>query len=113
MERLHEDIEEQAEVPAALGRPEEGPHPADGLRWLDVAEVVDDGRGLPAGGAVAPAGGSSSSGFGMTVMRERAARWGGTVRVRQPAAGGTAVRLTLPLPASLPTVPAAERTVAP
>jgi nitrate/nitrite-specific signal transduction histidine kinase len=38
----------------------------------------------------------------MTVMRERADRWGGTVRVRQPPTGGTSVRLALPLPTSLP-----------
>jgi nitrate/nitrite-specific signal transduction histidine kinase len=49
----------------------------------------------------------------MTVMRERAARWGGAVRVWQPAIGGTGVRLTLPLPTSLPARPAAETTVAP
>jgi signal transduction histidine kinase len=64
-----------------------------------VAEVTDDGRGVSAQSA---SGGSASSGYGMTVMRERAARWGGAVRVRQPAAGGTSVRLTLPLPTSLP-----------
>ncbi|NEM07045.1 GAF domain-containing protein [Geodermatophilus normandii] len=84
-----------------------------GRRRRLLAEVADDGRGLTAGGAAAPAGGSTSSGFGMTVMRERAARWGGAVRVRQPAAGGTSVRLTLPLPTSLPAVPATETTVAP
>ena len=38
----------------------------------------------------------------MTVMRERADRWGGAVRVRQPPTGGTSVRLALPLPTSLP-----------
>ncbi|WP_369256894.1 sensor histidine kinase [Geodermatophilus amargosae] len=82
-----------------------------GRRRRLVAEVADDGRGLTAGDAATPAatpaGDSASSGFGMTVMRERAARWGGTVRVRQPATGGTSVRLTLPLPASLPATPAA------
>jgi nitrate/nitrite-specific signal transduction histidine kinase len=49
----------------------------------------------------------------MTVMRERAARWGGAVRVRQPAAGGTSVRLSLPLPTSLPATPATGMQVAP
>jgi nitrate/nitrite-specific signal transduction histidine kinase len=38
----------------------------------------------------------------MTVMRERAARWGGAVRVRQRDGGGTSVLLTVPLPTSLP-----------
>jgi signal transduction histidine kinase len=73
-----------------------------GSRRRLVAEVTDDGRGLADADEGARAGGSASSGFGMTVMRERAARWGGAVRVRQPAGGGTCVRLTLPLPASLP-----------
>jgi signal transduction histidine kinase len=75
-----------------------------GRRRRLVAEVTDDGRGVRAEHA---AGGSASSGYGMTVMRERAARWGGAVRVRQPAAGGTSVWLGLPLPASLPATPAA------
>jgi signal transduction histidine kinase len=85
-----------------------------GRRRRLVAEVTDDGRGLAGGDAApAPAGDSTSSGFGMTVMRERAERWGGTVRVRQPAAGGTTVRLTLPLRTSLPAAPTADRTVGP
>jgi signal transduction histidine kinase len=73
-----------------------------GRRRRLVAEVTDDGRGLDAGKLAARAGDSSSSGFGMTVMRERAARWGGAVRARQPASGGTSVRLSLPLPTSVP-----------
>jgi len=77
-----------------------------GRRRRLVAEVTDDGRGLSAANAGPRPGDSASSGFGMTVMRERAARWGGSVRVRQPAAGGTSVRLTLPLPTSLPATPA-------
>jgi PAS domain S-box-containing protein len=84
-----------------------------GRRRRLVAEVTDDGRGLGAGNGAAPGGGSSSSGFGMTVMRERAARWGGAVRVRQPAAGGTSVRLTLPLPTSIPATTATERGTTP
>jgi signal transduction histidine kinase len=73
-----------------------------GRRRRLVAEVTDDGRGLRAGSVAGNAGGSVSSGFGMTVMRERAARWGGAVRVRQPPPRGTSVRLALPLPTSLP-----------
>ena len=69
-----------------------------GSRRRLVAEVVDDGCGC---GTLTGAG-PASSGFGMTVMRERAARWGGAVRVRRPADGGTSVLLTLPLPTSLP-----------
>jgi signal transduction histidine kinase len=87
--------------------------PFHGRRRRLVAEVTDDGRGLGAKDAASSVGGSASSGFGMTVMRERAARWGGAVRVRQPGTGGTSVRLTLPLPISLPATRATETTVAP
>jgi PAS domain S-box-containing protein len=65
-----------------------------------VAEVTDDGRGLT---EPRRPEGSASSGYGMTAMRERAARWGGTVRVRGLPAGGARVRLSLPLLASVPT----------
>ncbi|WP_138758871.1 sensor histidine kinase [Modestobacter altitudinis] len=66
-----------------------------------VAEVTDDGRGC--GTRVGPEpGGSGSGGLGMTVMRERAARWGGAVEVRQLDGAGTSVLLTLPLPGSWP-----------
>jgi nitrate/nitrite-specific signal transduction histidine kinase len=85
---------------------------AHGRRRRLVAEVTDDGRGLDGAGAE-PSGGSGSSGVGMTVMVERAARWGGAVRVRQPAGGGTSVRLSLPLPTSLPARPANDMPVAP
>ena len=43
----------------------------------------------------------------MTAMRERAARWGGNVRVGEVPAGGTSVRLAVPVPSTVPTtVPA-------
>jgi signal transduction histidine kinase len=84
-----------------------------GRRRRLVAEVTDDGRGMNTVNVGAGARGSASSGFGMTVMRERAARWGGAVRVRQPAAGGTNVRLSLPLPTSLPATQATGMEVAP
>jgi len=93
-----------------------------GRRRRLVAEVTDDGRGmgdppLAAPDLAAPARRTAardcaSSGFGMTVMRERAARWGGAVRVRQPAAGGTSVLLSLPFPTTLPVTPT-EPEVAP
>nr|WP_204332263.1 GAF domain-containing sensor histidine kinase [Geodermatophilus sabuli] len=67
-----------------------------------TAEVVDDGIGLGDGSRTA-AGAAGSSGFGMTAMRERAARWGGVVRVRDVGGGGTRLRLTLPLPRTVPT----------
>jgi signal transduction histidine kinase len=75
-----------------------------GPRRRLVAEVVDDGRGPGTG---TPAAGVASSGFGMTAMRERAARWGGTVSVHEVPTGGTAVRLDVPVPSTVPTtVPA-------
>ncbi|WP_324277036.1 sensor histidine kinase [Blastococcus brunescens] len=84
-----------------------------GRRRRLVADVTDDGRGFGA----PPHGDQErrppSSGFGMTVMRERAARWGGVVRVHEVPDGGTCVRLTLPLVTSLPADPIAHATVAP
>jgi DNA-binding NarL/FixJ family response regulator len=53
--------------------------------WCDVA---DDGRGVGAG---------ATSGHGIAGMRERAARLGGEVDIRTPHAGGTIVRVRLPL----------------
>ena len=85
---------------------------ADGARRRLVAEVTDDGRGLRAGGAD-PAAGVASSGYGMTAMRERAARWGGAVRVQEVPAGGTAVRLGVPVPPTVPTTVQARATVTP
>ena len=77
-----------------------------GSRRHVVAEVTDDGRGFdPRNGTEAGSSGSGSSGssgLGMTVMQERAARWGGAVRVRRLDGGGTSVLLTLPLPTSIP-----------
>jgi signal transduction histidine kinase len=84
-----------------------------GRRRRLIGEVTDDGRGMGAESVTPRAGGSVSSGFGMTVMRERAARWGGSVRVLQPAAGGASVRLSLPLPTSLPAKPTTDMEVAP
>ncbi|RZU31095.1 PAS domain-containing protein [Blastococcus saxobsidens] len=73
-----------------------------GSRRRLVAEVRDDGCGIGEQ-AGARDGSSPAGGFGMTAMRERAARWGGVVRVRELPSGGTRVHLTLPLLASLPT----------
>jgi nitrate/nitrite-specific signal transduction histidine kinase len=49
----------------------------------------------------------------MTVMQERAARWGGVVRVRDLPSGGAKMQLTLPLLSSLPAISQANRTVRP
>jgi signal transduction histidine kinase len=84
-----------------------------GRRRRLVAEIADDGHGLSAENPATAGGGAASSGLGMSVMRERAVRWGGAVRVRQPATGGTSVRLSLPLPTSLSTRAANERKAAP
>jgi nitrate/nitrite-specific signal transduction histidine kinase len=47
----------------------------------------------------------------MTAMRERASRWGGTVRVQDVPTGGTTVRLTVPVPSAVPTTEGASWTV--
>ena len=75
--------------------------------------MTDDGRGLRAAGDGEPADGVASSGFGMTAMRERAARWGGTVRVQEVAAGGTRVRVAVPVPAAVPTAAGESWTMSP
>jgi len=104
-EALHNTVK-HADASSVQVRLAVAPH---GRRRRLLAEVTDDGRGLgtpdgPAGPAWA--GNCASSGFGMTVMRERAARWGGAVRVRQPATGGTSVLLSLPFPTTLLVAPA-------
>jgi signal transduction histidine kinase len=71
-----------------------------GSRRRLLAEVTDDGCGLT--GGPDRGSGPASSGLGMTVMQERAARWGGVVRVRDLPAGGARMQLTLPLLSSLP-----------
>jgi signal transduction histidine kinase len=73
---------------------------AHGSRRRLLAEVTDDGRGIGKGRKRGT--GPASGGLGMTVMQERAARWGGVVRVRDLPAGGARMQLTLPLLSSLP-----------
>ncbi|WP_078856265.1 ATP-binding protein [Streptomyces sp. NRRL F-5065] len=85
-----------------------------GARWVTlrmgvrdhslVVTVADDGKGLPdpAGTGTPPGGG-----YGLTSMRERAERWGGTVRVAPGPGGGTEVRLSVPLAVSVPRDPTA------
>jgi signal transduction histidine kinase len=62
--------------------------------------VADDGRGVRA--ARAAAGPARSHRYGLTSMRERAERWGGTLRVRPRSGAGTSVRAVIPLPVSVP-----------
>jgi signal transduction histidine kinase len=71
--------------------------------------VADDGRGLRAARAAADAGRSDR--YGLTSMRERAERWGGTLRVRQRSPKGTTVRAVIPLPVSVPHARAAAREI--
>jgi signal transduction histidine kinase len=81
-----------------------------GSRRRLLAEVTDDGRGLGQGPEDS---GPASSGLGMAVMQERAARWGGAVRVRDLPAGGARMQLTLPLLSSLPATSSGNWTARP
>lgn len=74
-----------------------------------AASVSDDGSGLPAGTPGIEAeddhAGSDEShdhGYGLTTMRERAERWGGTLKIRSRSGRGTTVRVVIPLPIELP-----------
>ncbi|MCL6735854.1 GAF domain-containing sensor histidine kinase [Streptomyces neyagawaensis] len=75
-----------------------------------TASVSDNGRGLrdPSGHPIPPEGGRSvgsgrgTEGYGLTTMRERAERWGGTMRIRSRAEKGTTVRVVIPLPVWVP-----------
>lgn len=53
--------------------------------------IEDDGQGVTRGGAREPAGH-----YGLDIMRERAQRLGGTLRIRSLPGKGTRVRLSLP-----------------
>ncbi|MGW0672227.1 sensor histidine kinase [Streptomyces sp. NPDC002746] len=72
------------------------------LSFMDTSvslDVVDDGHGfspdtVPAGGS-----GTGTGGFGLPAMRSRARSLGGTLSVESAPGQGTAVALTLPLPA--------------
>lgn len=76
------------------------------------ASVRDDGRGLTASGGGRGAarkgergrtGGQGwDHGYGLTTMRERAERWGGSMRIRSGAKSGTTVRVVIPLPVRVP-----------
>ncbi|MFD3662453.1 histidine kinase [Streptomyces sp. NPDC058659] len=61
-------------------------------------DVVDDGRGF-APGSVRQ---SSEGGFGLPAMRSRAESLGGTFTVESAPGQGTAVAVSLPLPAGVP-----------
>ena len=69
--------------------------------WLTIARcdggveivVEDDGHGVPPGVI-----GASSSHYGIDIMRQRAAKLGGTIEIGLRAGGGTRVRAWVPLP---------------
>jgi signal transduction histidine kinase len=68
-----------------------------------TATVADDGKGM---GTPAAGQRDAAAGYGLTTMRERAERWGGTVTVGPGRAAGTLVRLAVPLSGGIPLAPA-------
>ena len=62
-----------------------------------TATVADDGAGIGPAAARHRGVPGAGAGYGLTTMRERAQRWGGTVTVRPRRAPGTIVRLVVPL----------------
>jgi signal transduction histidine kinase len=74
--------------------------------------VTDDGEGMPA--AVARGGQNggqrdAAGGYGLTTMRERAERWGGTMQVGRGNGCGTRVRVSVPLSGTSLLVPGSAR----
>jgi signal transduction histidine kinase len=67
-----------------------------------TAAVTDDGRGISPAVAPAPGPPDAPAGYGLTTMRERAERWGGTVKVQPGRGSGTVVRVAVPLPGGGP-----------
>jgi signal transduction histidine kinase len=62
--------------------------------------VTDDGQGMPAAlasGGPRDAGAGAAGGYGLTTMRERAERWGGTMQIGRGNGCGTRVRVSVPL----------------
>jgi signal transduction histidine kinase len=74
-----------------------------------TASVTDDGQGMrrvPPGPGHGDAGQrDAAAGYGLTTMRERAERWGGTVTVGPGRNSGTVVRLAVPLDDAIPLAP--------
>lgn len=60
-------------------------------------DVVDDGKGFEPGSVRQ----SSEGGFGLPAMRSRAESLGGTFTVESAPGQGTAVAVSLPLPAGV------------
>ena len=74
-----------------------------------AALYIKSTRDLQTLGGFDLAAASESGGLGLLSMRERAERWGGTLRVRQRSPKGTTVRAVIPLPVSVPHARAAAR----
>jgi signal transduction histidine kinase len=79
-----------------------------------TASVTDDGQGIgrvPSGPGHRDTGRrdagqrDTGAGYGLTTMRERAERWGGTVTVGPGRNSGTVVRLAVPLDDAIPLAP--------
>jgi signal transduction histidine kinase len=66
-----------------------------------TAAVTDDGQGMTEVQEAARQR-DPAAGYGLTTMRERAERWGGTVTVGPGRACGTVVRLAVPLNGGIP-----------
>jgi signal transduction histidine kinase len=69
---------------------------------LFTATVADDGAGLGPAAARRAGPRGPGTGYGLTTMRERAQRWGGTVTIRPRRGRGTIVRLAVPLTEGTP-----------
>jgi PAS domain S-box-containing protein len=68
-----------------------------GIRGHQLSiSVADDGCGIDQDSS------SRAESYGLTTMRERAEKWGGTVQVESRPTRGTSVRATIPLPLPLP-----------
>ena len=94
----------------------EGDHPAGHARRpADRRAVADDGQGIGrrcrpgqdtgTRDSVSPGQRDPAAGYGLTTMRERAERWGGTVTVGPGRSSGTVVRLAVPLDGGIPLAP--------
>jgi signal transduction histidine kinase len=84
-----------------------------------TATVADDGQGIGAAppgpgqrdtghrdtGYRGPGQREAAAGYGLSTMRERAERWGGTVTVGPGRSSGTVVRLRVPLDDAIPLAP--------
>ncbi|MEU7583773.1 sensor histidine kinase [Streptomyces sp. NPDC041068] len=72
------------------------------LSFMDASvtlDVVDDGRGFDPAAEPPARTGQDDGGFGLTAMRSRADSLGGTFTVESAPGQGTAVAISLPLPA--------------